>query len=240
MSSLRENNTFTLTPLPKGKQTVGGKWVYVIKKSTDCTSHFTARYVAKGYSQERDIDYNETYTPTTQMASVRVLMQLAAQHDLIIHQMDIKSAYLNAPFDCEVYLEQAKGYEISGKDGTKLVYKLNKSLYGLKQSGRNWNNLLNYHLVDKGFHQSLADPCMYVKHSGKDVAVILVWVDDIIVASSTIVMLEQVKTMLSERFKMKDMGKILRFLGIDFKVKNDKITMDQEMYIKQVLERSKI
>ena len=144
---------------------MGGKWVYVIKESADGTSHFKARYVAKSYSQEKDIDYNETFTLTTQMTSVRVLMLLAAQHDLIIHQMDVKSAYLNAPIDCEVYLEQANGYEISGKDGAKLVYKLNKSLYGLKQSGRNWNYLLNNHLVDKGIHQSLPDPCMYVIHA---------------------------------------------------------------------------
>eukprot|EP00794_Sanderia_malayensis_P008499 gene8499-9408_t len=234
MSSLRENNTFTLTPLTKGKQTVGGRWVYAIKENADGTSHYKARYVAKGYSQTRDVDYYETFTPTTQMTSVRVLMQLAAQHNLIIHQMDVKTAYLNAPIDCEIYLEQAKGYEIPGKDGAKLVYKLNKSLYGLKQSGRNWNNLLNDHLIDQGFKQSLADPCMYVKHDGKDVAILLVWVDDIIIASDTIPMLEEVKTMLSERFKMKDMGVISRFLGIDFKVEDEKITMDQEEYRKAI------
>ena len=71
------------------------------------------------------------------MTSIRVMMQLAAQHDLILHQMDVKTAYLNAPIDCEIYLDQPEGFQIENKDGKRLVYKLNKSLYGLKQSGRN-------------------------------------------------------------------------------------------------------
>ena len=225
------------TPLPQGNQAVGGRWVYIIKESADGTSHYKARCVAKGYSQTRNVDYNETYTPTTQMTSVRTLMQLAAQHDLIIHQMDVKTSYLTAPIDCEVYLEQAKGYEVPGKDSRKFVYKLNKSLYGLKQSGRNWNNLLNDHLIYKSFKRSLADPYMYVKQNGKDVTILLVWVDDIIVASTTRSMLEEGKTMLSKRFQMKDMGVISHFLGIDCKVEDGKISMNQEMYIRKVLQR---
>ena len=115
----------------------------------------------RGYSQAKDIDYFENYAPTTQMISVRVLLQLAATLDLTVHQVDVKAAYLNAPIDCEIYLELAKGYEVPGKD-KKLVYKLNKTLYGLKQSSRNWNSVLNNELINNGFKQSLADPCMHV------------------------------------------------------------------------------
>ena len=236
MHSLKENDTFTLTPLPEGKQTVGGRWVYAVKESADGTLTHKARYVAKGYSQTKDIDYFETYAPTTQMTSVRVLMQLAAKLDLTVHQLDVKTAYLNAPIDCEIYLEQAEGYEVPRKD-KKLVYKLNKSLYGLKQSGRNWNSVLNDELIRNGFKQSLADPCMYVKHDGKDIVILLMWVDDIIIASSNVSMLGEVKAMLSQKFKMKDLGVISRFLGIDFKYVPGKITMDQEHYLSKVLER---
>ena len=87
-------------------------------------------------------------------------MQLAAQNNYIVHQMDVKTAYLNAPIDCDIYLEQAKGYEVLCENDEPLVYKLNKSLYGLKQSGRNWNNLLSKELIDGGFKQSLTDPCI--------------------------------------------------------------------------------
>ena len=126
-------------------------------------------------------------------------MQLAAKLDLTVHQLDVKTAYLNAPIDCEIYLEQAEGYEVPGKD-KKLVYKLNKSLYGLKQSGKNWNSVLNDELIRNGFKQSLADPYMYVKHDGKDIVVLLIWVDDIIIASSNVSMLGEVKAMLSQKF----------------------------------------
>ena len=213
MHSLKENDTFTLAPLPEGKQTVGGRWVYAVKESADGTLTHKARYVAKGYSQTKDIDYFETYALTTQMTSVRVLMQLAVKLDLTVHQFDVKTAYLNAPIDCEIYLKQAEGYEVPGKH-KKLVYKLNRSLYGLKQSGQNWNSVLNNELINNGFKQCLADPCMYVKHDGKDIFILLIWVDDIITASSNVSMLDKVKAMLSQKFKMKDLGVISRFLGI--------------------------
>lgn len=139
MDSLRENDTFTLTTLPEGKNAVGGRWVYAVKNNSDETETYKARYVAKGYSQVAGIDYKETFSPTANMTSVRCLMQLAAQYDLELHQMDVKTAYLHAPIDCEVYMEQPEGFEVRSDTGEQLVCKLNKSLYGLKQSGRNWN-----------------------------------------------------------------------------------------------------
>jgi len=92
------------------------------------------------------------------MSSVRMLMQLAVQNNMITHQMDVKTAY-NAPIDCEIYMEQPEGFEKRGENGEKLVCKLNKSLYGLKQSGRNRNNMLHNYLISQNFSQSLADPC---------------------------------------------------------------------------------
>ena len=95
-----------------------------MQESADGALTHKARYVAKGYNQSKDIDYFETYAPTTHMTSVRVLMQLAAKLDLTVHQLDVKTTYLNAPIDCEIYLKQEEGYEVPGKD-KKLVYKLN-------------------------------------------------------------------------------------------------------------------
>ena len=119
--------------------------------------------MAKGYSQEYGVDYEETYAPTVKLTTIRVLMSIAAQRDMLVHQMDVKSAYLNADIDRDVYMEQAEGYNVMAKDGTKLVYKLNKSLYGLKQSGRNWNAVLNKFLCEIGFKRSNVDPCLYIK-----------------------------------------------------------------------------
>ena len=117
--------------------------MFTVKENSDGSESYKAKYV--GFSQVQGIDYKETFTPTANITSIRRLMQIAAQHDLILHQMDVKIAYLNAPIDCEIYMEQAEGFEVQREKG-RLIYKLNKSLYGLKQSGRNWNSLLHSYL----------------------------------------------------------------------------------------------
>ena len=114
-------------------------------------------YVAKGYTQVSDVDFHETFSPTARITSVCMLMQLAVQNDMVVYQMDVKKAYLNALIDCEIYVKQPDGFDIDGKNGEKLVCKLKKSLYGLKQSERNWNNMLHKYLIDKHFEHSL-DP----------------------------------------------------------------------------------
>ena len=200
MNSLTENNTFTLSDLPEGKNAVGGRWVYTIKESSTGAKTFKARYVAKGYSQVRGIDFQETFAPTANLTSLRVLMQMAAQHDLVLHQMDVKTAYLNAPIDCEIYMDQAEGFEVPSGSGGRLVYKLNKSLYGLKQSGRNWNHVLNCFLLENGFVQNPVDNCVYSKHVGSGFLAMLVWVDDIIIAASNMLLMSEAKGMLKERF----------------------------------------
>ena len=129
ISALAENDTWNLTPLPEGRSSVGGKWVYTIKpgQNENDVKH-KARFVAKGYSQRADIDYGETFSPTAHITSIRMLQQFSAQENITIHQMDVKSAYLNAPIDCEIFVEQPVGYETFGENGQKLFCKLNKSL----------------------------------------------------------------------------------------------------------------
>ena len=104
-------------------------------------------------------------------------MQLAVQFNLTVHQMDVKTAYLNAPIECELYVEQPEGFTVTDRRGEHLVYKLQKSLYGLKQSGRNWNGVLRSYLVSQGFIQSQADNCVYTKTTDKSMAVVIIWVD---------------------------------------------------------------
>ena len=162
IKSLKLNGTYTLVDLPENCKLVGGKWVYNIKGDPDNPT-CKVRYVAKGYSQTYGIDYFETFSSTTRMESIRVLMQLAVNYILFVHQMDVKSAYLPAPIDCDVYVAQPKGYEVLNENGKPVVFKLNKSLYGLKQSGRNWNNLLCSYLCDIEFTQSNVDPCIYTR-----------------------------------------------------------------------------
>lgn len=237
IKALEDNNTYELTPIPEGRSVVGGKWVYTVKNSPGSGENFKARYVAKGYSQVQGIDFQETFSPTAKLTSIRMLMQLAVQGNMIVNQMDVKTAYLNADLDCEIFLEQPKGFVKTDKNGEELVCKLKKSLYGLKQSGRNWNNLLHKCLVEENFVQSQADYCVYTKFEGGSTTIIIFWVDDIIIAASNSLALNRVKKYLSDKFKMKDIGKLAWFLGIEFVFEGDCIRMNQRMYCEKLLKR---
>jgi hypothetical protein len=235
MNALRENETFELTPLPKARKAVGGRWVYNVKINQDGEERYKARFVAKGYSQLPDIDYQETFSPTARITSVRILMQLAVQYNLIVHQMDVKTAYLNAPIDCELYVEQPEGFEKMGKNGEKLFCRLKKSLYGLKQSGRNWNTMLDSYLSAQGFSQSSVDSCVYTRHTERVITVVVVWVDDIIIASNQDSTVTEVKACLSQKFRMTDLGEICWFLGMQFIREGGVIKMNQSRYIEKLL-----
>lgn len=127
--ALDENETFKLTVLPPDRKAIGGKWVYSIKSGPNGEDKYKARYVAKGYSQIPDIDYFETFSPTARITSIRALIQYAVQNNLMVHQMDVKSAFLNAEIDCELFVEQPEGYEVTSKSGKRLVLKLKKNHY---------------------------------------------------------------------------------------------------------------
>ena len=240
LDALWDNETFELTPLPEGRTSVGGKWVYAIKLDPNGEEKYKARFVAKGYSQAPGIDYHETFSPTVRITSVRILMQLAIQMGMVVHQMDVKTAYLNAPIDCELYIEQPEGYERKGPNGQKLVCKLKKSLHGLKQSGRNWNCLLHGYLTQERLIHSLADPCVYVKSTEFGLVIAIVWVDDIIIAGSNTDVLKKAKESLMMRFKKKDLGVLSWFLSIQFKCGKDCIEMHQRKFVEKILERFNI
>ena len=170
------------------------------------------------------------------MTSICTRMQKEAQYDLKL-QMDVKTAYLNAPIDCEVYIEQPEGFEVKSETGEKLGGKLNKSLYGLKQSERNWNRVLHDHLSENGFNQNPADNCVYYKETGNDRITLVIWVDDLLIVSRVSDSLNDVKKMLTARFKMKDLVELKHFLGIDFNQSEGEVRMNQKQYISKILEK---
>ena len=128
-----------------------------------------------------------------------------------------------------IYVQQPQGFEINDKDGKPLVWKLKKSLYGLKQSGRNWNETLNMHLSEQGFKQSINDPCIYCKISSIDCSYmyLLANVDDLLIFGRYESEIDRIKLKLDSTFKMKDLGEIKYYLGIEFEVKTDSILMFQ-------------
>ena len=135
MASLEQNKTWSLVPLPKGRKFVGCKWVFKKKIRLDGNvEKYKARLVAKGYSQVEGIDYGEIFSPVAKLTSIRFLLSLAAAYDLEVEQMDLKTTFLHGDLEEEIYMYQPKYFVEKGKE--KLVCKLKKSLYGLKQSPR--------------------------------------------------------------------------------------------------------
>ena len=148
------------------------------------------------------------------MTTIRIVMQFAAQFDLQVHQLDVKTAYLNAPIDCEVYLTQPEGYSKT-TDKEVLVWKLNKSLYGLKQSGRNWNAVLDSFFKQHGFEKSQNDACLYKKGENFPI-IVLIWVDDIVIAAKEGSLMTETKNLfaiLAAPFPFLFMG--YRSIGFD-------------------------
>jgi len=136
MSSLYKNDTWELLELPKGKKAIGCKWVFVKKHGSlkgDIVCYKT-RFVAKGYTQREDIDYNEVFSPVMKHSSIRILLVLVAQYELELDQLDVKTAFLYGDLEEEIYMSQPTGFKTVRKEN--MVCKLKKSLYGLKQSPR--------------------------------------------------------------------------------------------------------
>ena len=140
------------------------------------------------------------------------MISLAVQHGLKLHQVDVTTAFLNGKLEEEVYMRQPEGFVAKGLE--RLVCKLKKSIYGLKQSPRCWNAVLDDQLKDMGFVQSASDPCVY-KDSGGEMSLIGVYVDDIILAGKNDKKTNEVKRALGAKFNIKDMGKLHYFLGMN-------------------------
>ena len=130
--SLRQNDTWDIVPLPKGRKAIGSRWVFRVKETQDGEiERYKARLVAKGFSQKYGVDYEETYAPVAKFTSIRIVLSLAAKYTLKLHQMDVKTAFLNGGLDEDIYMAQPDGYVDA--DRPEYVCKLKKSLYGLKQ-----------------------------------------------------------------------------------------------------------
>jgi hypothetical protein len=238
--ALIENKTWTITSLPPERIPIGCKWIYKIKQNEDGSIlKYKARLVAKGYTQKPGIDFNETYAPVVSATTIRTLLAIAAMNSYSINQMDVRTAFLHSDINEELYMEQPAGYEVEGEDGRPLVCKLNKSIYGLKQAGRNWNKLLDSWLHENGIESSKIDPCLYIKKNmdKHNFFALAIYVDDILIVSSNSKFLETFIEKISKRFKMINMGPAKWILGMHLKYNKSGITIDQSAYTKSVLER---
>ncbi|GKE66836.1 zinc finger, CCHC-type containing protein [Tanacetum coccineum] len=194
---------------------------------------FKAWLIIQGFKQKLRIDYFDTYAPVARISTIRLLIAMASIHNLVIHQMDVKTAFLNGDLDEEVYMNQPHGFIMPGNENK--VCKLIKSLYGLKQAPKQWHQKFDKMVLSNGYLLNQADKCVYRKfdESGKGV-IICLYVDDMLIFGTDQVQVDLTKDFLSSRFSMKDMGEADVILGIRIKHKSNGISISQSYYIEKL------
>jgi hypothetical protein len=195
---------------------------------------YKARLVARGFTQTFGVDYNKTFAPIAKFVSIRCILALAAIEDMEIHQIDVKTTFLNGDLEKEIYMEQPEGFT---QEGEHLVCKLHKSLYGLKQSPRAWNQKLDAFFKSIEFVRNDANFNVYIAQVGDVKFFIVVYVDDLILVCNNKDKLLQVKEKISRKLEMKDLGDLHFFLGME--VERDcaqrLLYINQIGYLKEIL-----
>ena len=239
LKSLNDNKTFLFCKRPKDRELIEGKWVLKVKHKEDGSiDKYKARYVAKGYSQIPEIDYMETYSPVTRIETIRALVNVAAKKNLVVQQMDVKTAYLNSELQEDIYMQIPEAYELYGKvpDGAECV-KLNKALYGLKQGARQWFKCLSSAVSEIGMEKTDADEAVFVKEVDGKRIVMAAYVDDLIIVSESDALTKELKGKLCQRFDMKDLGIAKFILGIQIEHTTEGIEIHQSNYIENILKK---
>ena len=191
--------------------------------------------VAKGYSQQQGLDFEETFSPVARFETVRTFLALAAQFQWHVSQFNVKSCFLNGEVE-EVYVVQPEGYVMSGEESK--VYRLKKAQYGLKQAPRAWYSKIDSFFIDNGFERSPNEPTLYVKKQGNfDFLVVCLYVDDIIYMGSNEILVEEFKTCMMHKFEMSDLGLLNYFLGVEVVQYEEGIFNSQKKYENDLLKK---
>uniref|UniRef100_A0A2N9EG19 Reverse transcriptase Ty1/copia-type domain-containing protein n=1 Tax=Fagus sylvatica TaxID=28930 RepID=A0A2N9EG19_FAGSY len=217
LDSIFKNEVWDLTELSTGRKPVGCKWVLRKKyKANGSLDKYKARLVTKGFTQQPGVDFVDTYSPMAKFASVRIIMVVAVRLDLELHQLDVKTTFLNRDLKEEIYMDQPDGFQIKGQEGKAIL--------------------------DIGYEMSPLDHCVHVWRDKEKLALLSLYVDDILLASNSPDMMKETKFCLGFKFEMKNMGPANYVLGIRISRDRDSklIYLDQENYLEKVLKRFKM
>ncbi|CAA7016274.1 unnamed protein product [Microthlaspi erraticum] len=239
MDSLWKNRTWVLVDKPKDRQIISNKWIFTIKPGIVgvALERHKARLVARGFSQREGIDYQEVFAPVVKHVSIRTLLSLVVNLDIELEQMDVKTAFLHGSLEEDIYMYQPEGYvDETQKDKVCL---LKKSLYGLKQSPKQWNKRFDQFMKTQAFSRSERDQCVYTKEISADNYIyLLLYVDDMLIAAKEMSDVKSLKEQLSLTFEMKDLGAASRILGMDITRDREEGTLclSQANYLRKVIE----
>ncbi|GJR07679.1 retrovirus-related pol polyprotein from transposon TNT 1-94 [Tanacetum coccineum] len=212
------------------------KWIYKVKLDEygDVLKN-KARLVAKGYRQEEGIDFEESFAPVARIEAIRIFIANAATKNMIIYQMDVKTAFLNGDLQEEVFVSQPEGFE--DQENPTHVYRLKKALYGLKQAPRAWYDTLSKFLLANNFFKGAVDPTLFTRKSGKHILLVQIYVDDIIFASTDHNACNKFSNEMSSKFQMSMMGQMSFFLGLQVSQSPGGIFINQAKYALETLKK---
>jgi hypothetical protein len=233
--SIMKNEVWEIVPRSKNKDGVSYRWLFKIKHAANGSiEKYKARFVARGFSQKEGIDYEETFAPVARYTSIRTIIALAAKMKWKLHQMDVKTTFLNGVIEEEVYIEQPQGFEV--EDRKSHVCRLKKALYGLKQAPRAWYGRIDSFLTSLGFTKSKADSNLYFKIMDNEPVILLLYVDDLFLTGEEKLIIE-CKQRLAAEFEMKDLGLMHYFLGLEVWQSPERIFLNQGKYTVEILKR---
>jgi hypothetical protein len=192
-----------------------------------------SRLVAKGFSQKEGIDYEATFTPVARLEAIRILLAIFVAKGFKLHQMDVKSAFLNGVLEEELYVRQPPGLE--SEKYPHRVYKLRKALYGLKQSPRAWYGRLRGVLFEREFEMGKVDQTLFLLRKGKDILIVQVYVDDIVFGGSSNSLVARFAEDMSREFEMSMMGELQFFLGLQIKQSKEGTFVHHAKYTKDIV-----
>ncbi|UYV82166.1 hypothetical protein LAZ67_21001203 [Cordylochernes scorpioides] len=232
LQGLEEKGAWEIVPRPVNKRVIDSRWVFKRKfDSYGNLREYRARLVARGFHQIPNVDFGKKCSPVIKHKSIRFLLALAVEREWNIFQMDVKSAYLNAPLHETVYMELPES-SLNHENSSNEVCLLKKSIYGLKQSGHEWNEKLDQILTSIGLERSRMDPCVYFS---KDI-ILGVYVDDLLVTTSSVEAKVKFKSSIQREVDIKDLGEVSDLLSVRIKRnKESNLELDQTHYIEEIL-----
>ena len=238
--ALRTWDLIPLSQVPRGSNLMNCHYVFDVKRLRDATvEKFKARLVADGNTQKFGVDYDRIFATVIKSATIRLVLILAAALDYNLTQIDIRQAYLQAELPGKLYMRVPPGVPAFDDNRNPLVCRLNRSLYGLKQAGREWGQLFAAFLISWGFIRSTIDTCLFTYAKSSLLLWILVYVDDCIIVDNDSALRSRFVTDLGKRFPVDDRAELKWMLGVA--IHRDRtartLTLSQELYIKELIER---
>ena len=209
--SLIANGTWELTALPKGCKAVKCTWVFCTKKYVNgVVVCFKAKLVANGCSQMKGVDFGKTFVPMAKFNTIKVILAIRAAIGLEMHQMNVKTTFLNGELDVVIYMEQLKGFVQKGREHEEITLRIEAT----------WTSMVRVHshiFVNKSFTKSYTDYLMYVLQTCDYIIIVIIYVDDLIILASNVNMINELKSSLKREFDMSDLGELHFVLGVHFR-----------------------